>query len=271
MKEIKLFTVLFFLFIPLLKPISTKLIATIITSKVLLLQTSEANAKDANYWEQKGDKDFEEGNYLEAINNYTKLLKKVRNSKKAFINRGISKARIGDSYGALIDLQKASKIDSKDPFIYEKIGSVYANELYEYKKSINYFTKSLELEPNSQIYLYRGVAHLSSGNYENGISDFKKSITLDNSNPFTYYYLSYTQLNMNNKQEAEALINIEKAIDLKNNEKDFYYLKGLIHNSFKDFAETCKSFKKSSDLGNEKFISERHQGWQYNCQRILNP
>ena len=270
-KKFNSIAILFFLFAPLLEPIPTKLGFTIITSNVLMLQTSEVKAKGANFWMNQGDQNFNKGNYLEAITNYTELLKKDKKSKQGYINRGLSKGRIGDNYGGIIDLLKASKLDNKDPFIYEKIGAIYASGLQQFKKAIEYYTISLELEPNPQVYKYRGTVNYYSGNYENAIIDYKKSITMGDSDPYSYYALAEIQYSMNNNQEIDALNNIEKALDLKNDEKKFYYLQGLIYSSLQKPEKTCIAFQKSSDLGYEKFIRERHQRWKWQCERILNP
>ena len=46
---------------------------------------------------------------------------------------------------------------------------------YNYKSALEYFNKSLEIQKNSEVYLYRGITNLKLGNYEASISDLNKS------------------------------------------------------------------------------------------------
>ena len=268
-KKFNFFAIYLLFFVPLLKPISTKLGVTILTSKVLL-QTNKVNANNADFWWKKGNESFDKGNYFEAIFNFTELLKKDRNSSKAYFNRGLSRINIGDYYGGIIDYLKASKISPKESYIFVGLGNVYNYDLNNYKKGIEYYSTAIRLEPNTvNAFINRGIAYEKIGNFEKSILDYKKSIEINNSDPNLYGFLSNAQYNLGRNQEA--LTNINKAIDLKNDDPEFHYIKGLIYASLKNGKETCCAFQKSSDLGYADFIRKTHNRWKWQCERILNP
>ena len=179
--------------VTLLKPISTKLGVTILTSKVLL-QTNNVNAKNKDYWGKKGNESFYKGNYFEAIFNYTEHLKKDPNSSKAYFSRGLSKRKIGDYYGGIIDYLKASKISPKEAYIFEDLGNIYNYDLKNYKKAIEYYSTAIRLKPDFvKAYANRAFAYENINNFQKSILDYKKAIEINNSDPNLYNYLSNAQ------------------------------------------------------------------------------
>ena len=275
-KKINALAIYLLFLVPLLKPISTKLGVTILTYKVFL-QTNKVNAENADFWLNKGNESFDKGNYFEAIFNYTELLKKDRNSSKAYLNRGMSRINIGDYYGGIIDYLKASKISPKESYIFEDIGDVYNYDLNNYKKAIEYYSTAIRLEPNS-VYAYnnRGYVYQNINNFEKSILDFKKSIEINNSDPYIYYELARSQFNLGyttdqRKELAqEAFPNVNKAIELENNNKDFYYLRANILMVLED-TKYCLDLQKASDLGDQNyrnFLLRSYGDWEYNCKKF---
>ncbi len=69
--------------------------------------------------------------------------------------------------------------------------------------SIEYFTKSLEIDPGfSLAYYYRGLANYKIGNYELAINDFDKALAADNNMVKCYMYKGFAYQQLDNAQNA---------------------------------------------------------------------
>lgn len=93
--------------------------------------------------------------------------------------RGISKYKLGDKKGALIDLNTAimsKQLDSIDlNIVYRYRGNLYM-EIGNLENAILDFTKAIEYNPKDNLaFAARGVAYSKNGAKENACADFRKA------------------------------------------------------------------------------------------------
>jgi len=101
-----------------------------------------------------------------------------------------------------------------------------------YYDAISFYTKAIELKPNSNIgYFKRGVSYFSLKNYQYAIFDFNKAIKLNAKDPLQYSYrgMSYTNL----KNYLMAINDFNKAIKLnpKIANEHFYAARALCYSA----------------------------------------
>ena len=118
--------------------------------------------------------------------------------------------------------------------------------LYEFEKSIEYFTKALMQKENSFLTLcYRSAAYSEIGNYENALSDLKKADSLEPDSHEILFSIGDVYSNLGNNDKA-----IEYFLKSVENKNDFDV---AIENIITKMSE-INSFKKK----NNKFIETNH-------------
>ncbi len=133
-------------------------------------------------------------------------------------------------------IQKLQKIDStKDSF--QTLGEQKLLETYRYKGDIN----------------------LSDGNYKKAIEYYDKLIELDPKNKLTYlYYLHRGIAKSELGEQEEALVDINKAIDLNPQYAQSYQTKGIVKEILKLNDEAIDSYIKAIELSPNFFEAHRN-------------
>jgi len=84
------------------------------------------------------------GNYLGAIQIFSRLIQAYPNYADAYYNRGLAKAKLGDKQDAIADYNQAIKIDTNLAEAYQERGNIWL-ELKNKNKAILDFKKAAEL------------------------------------------------------------------------------------------------------------------------------
>jgi tetratricopeptide (TPR) repeat protein len=84
------------------------------------------------------------GNYLGAIQIFSRLIQAYPHYADAYYNRGLAKAKLGDTQGAIADYNQAIKIDTNLAEAYQERGNIWL-ELKNKDKAILDFKKAAEL------------------------------------------------------------------------------------------------------------------------------
>ena len=84
------------------------------------------------------------GNYLGAIQIFSRLIQAYPHYADAYYNRGLAKAKLGDKQDAIADYNKAIKIDTNLAEAYEERGNLWL-KLKDKNQAIKDFKKAAEL------------------------------------------------------------------------------------------------------------------------------
>lgn len=124
--------------------------------------------------------------YQDAINDYAKAIELNPKNPKAYLNRGISKAKMKDYQGAIEDFTKVTKLEPNNSKAFYNRGLVKAY-LKDYKYAIEDFTNAIEADKsNYSAYYNRGLCRAYLQDYKGSIKDFTKTIELDPNNSQAY-------------------------------------------------------------------------------------
>jgi tetratricopeptide (TPR) repeat protein len=137
--------------------------------------TTPAPAIDCN---DRGTTKFQRGDTQGAILEFDRAIKIDPKYVEAYINRGAAKLGLGDKKGAIADYSRAIAINPQDGLIYYNRG-VAKFELGDKQGAIADFDRALVINPqDAETYSNRGAVKLALGDKQGAIADLKKGAEL---------------------------------------------------------------------------------------------
>ena len=122
-------------------------------------------------------------------------------------------------------LNKEISADSKNAKAYYQRGIIYQNtNMFEH--AIKDFTRTLELQPESNAYRRRGISHCMIGDYEKCIEDMNQCIKLQPEDAGAFQWRGYAHDQLN--EEKEAIDDLNKSLSIKP-DKGAYRTRGCIY------------------------------------------
>ncbi len=135
-----------------------------------------------------------------------------------YLNRGLSRRRLGDLQGALGDAHQAATLNPRSYKPHLNAALVYAQDLRNYEKGLEEFDLALRLNPTSvEILSSRGTTKELMGDYEGAETDLKAALALEPNDPNALCNLGNLHLARGNLSQARDLY--QKALTV--NPKDF--------------------------------------------------
>ena len=137
--------------------------------------TTESMEKIATEAYRKGCEYSKNGNYDQAISEYTKAIKINPNYESAYGNRGGSYANRGDLPNAISDYTKAIELNPNDVMNYYNRGTVYKDK-GDLAQAVSDFTKAIEIDPNYfEAYNNRVIVYRRLKEYDKAWADVHKT------------------------------------------------------------------------------------------------
>ena len=144
---------------------------------------------------QKARLETSKGNLTQAIQIYSRLIKKNPQHAAAHTNRGIlwerlpaqnPQERAKNLANAEQDYQKALELNPHQAETYNNLGALYL-DAKRYNDAIYYFTQALAYRPNYFMALMnRGIAYSRLGYVADSLDDFKRAQQLNDHEPLLY-------------------------------------------------------------------------------------
>ncbi|MCK5633185.1 tetratricopeptide repeat protein, partial [bacterium] len=209
------------------------------------------------------------------------VVAKSPNKSKPRINLGNAYFSIRDYGKALIQFEKAVKMDNQAVEAYNGLGLIYEKK-GEYESAINYYNKVLEIKPNkAEAYSNRGVVYKSMGKYDLALGDQNTSIFLNPDFALSYmnrgivyksmgkYDLAladyrkalaidpklaavYANRGVVYKKQGKnelALVNYNKALELNPNIPQVYYNRSIVYNDLGNKKNALEDILKAQAFG----------------------
>lgn len=143
---------------------------------------------------------IENGNYTDAIFKSQYITSNYPNYYLGYYLNGVALEALDKSDEAVIAFNKALSLNKFDFESLASIGGIYFDKAQktfsqdDARKSINYFNKALEYNPNCYIYyFYIALNEMQLGNYDIAISNFNKAIKLKQNDYNSLYYKAIAQ------------------------------------------------------------------------------
>jgi tetratricopeptide (TPR) repeat protein len=222
--------------------------------------TVEAAADD---YMRQGLTYSEQGDYAQAIADFTKAIELDPNNATAYFNRGLAQVNLGDPEQAIADFTKAIELDPDHALAYNNRGDVYY-KAGDYAQAIADFTKAIELDPNDAIaYFHRGSVYDEQNNYEEAIADFTKAIELKH-DPLSWPYFNRGTVYYEQNDYEEAIADYTKAIELDYDPLSRpYFNRGNAYYKLGDYEQAIADFTKVIELDPGDALAYNNRGDAY--------
>ena len=169
-----------------------------------------------------------QGEYENAITEFTNAICLNPQNPNAYNNRGIAYKRLGQTQRAIQDYDQAIRLDPQyDPAYYNR-GLAYA-DLGQYQRAIQDYDQAIRLDPQyAPAYNNRGITYADLGQYQRAIQDYDQAIRLDPQYAPAYYNrgVAYGDLG----QHQRAIQDYDQAIRLNPQYAKAYYNRGWNYN-----------------------------------------
>jgi tetratricopeptide (TPR) repeat protein len=174
--------------------------------------------------------------------------------------RGLSKLKVNQFAGAVIDLTKSISLSPTNQNGYWAKGSRLEKlEDFYFLSCIEGLSKEYKYY---DAYYFRGFAKYYMEDYYGAIDDMNLFLTFEktNSNPICYYIvgISNNKLGKNN----EALVYLSKVIELEPENADALLARGKVNIKLGNKENGCKDLSKAGQLGKE----EAYETIKKSCQ-----
>jgi S1-C subfamily serine protease/lipoprotein NlpI len=212
----------------------------------------------------QGMKNFESGNFQEALGNFSEAIKQRKNFAKAYVLRGVTYAALGNMAMAVKDLAEAKRLDPKAAEGFGELYLALGEKLLEAGKfdaAVFCFAKAIELsDKDINLYCARGRAYFLARDFEKAIQDFTTAIRLKPEVADSYFYRGMTYLAATTTKTnpegyfSNAFIDLKKAMDLApsdekmkkamavayNTRGAYYFSNGKNNPALSDFTSAIK-------------------------------
>lgn len=192
------------------------------------------------------------GNFSGAIKDYTKAIEIRPNYAAAYNNRAIIKGELEDYFGALKDFDLAIDFEPNVADFYINRG-VLKSKILDNEGSIRDYTSAIGINPGDvKAYTYRGTEKYLLDDYEGAIMDFNVAIEIDPAEAGTlgaYYYRGVSKGWLEDYQGA--IKDFNKTIEINPNDSYAYKYRGKAKFSLGDKLGACLDWSKAGELGND--------------------
>ena len=145
------------------------------------------------------------------------------NNAYAYYSRGIARAELGDTQGAIEDYTQAIKIDPNNAVAYYSRG-IARSELGDKQGEIEDYTQAIKIDPNNvNAYFNRGTARYHLGDKQGAIDDYTQAIKIPNYD-ILYFNRGNARDDLGDKQGA--IDDYTQAIKINPSDVDAYYNRG---------------------------------------------
>lgn len=114
------------------------------------------------------------------------------------------------------------------------------------------YTKSIELDPNPEVYYKRAIAYFQTRQYSKSLEDFNKAATGKKDNPALLFLRAKVKSLL--KDDNGAILDYDAAIKFKPDYGEAYFFRGLSKIILKDKEGACKDLQKAVDLKYDKAL-----------------
>lgn len=176
------------------------------------LQTADSLVPEATKLARKGLKSFREGNWEEAVKEFSGGIAEDASNPLLFFYRGMSQENGGNAAEALLDYQKA--IELKPDFVlpYSRSGKIYAQQ-QNYEKAHEFYRKAVELGDQDITTLYNyGVVLINIGKSPEAKTVLMNLLELDDAYADAYYHLGIITIGEGDSAGAKELL--QKFVEL---------------------------------------------------------
>ena len=153
-------------------------------------------------YERRGWVKYYQGDYYEALSDFTKQISIDPSSAVAYYNRGTAKSELQDYYGAINDFKKAIELNPSISMIYNNLGWVKFLQK-DYQSALKYLNKAIDKDSSNSIaWDSRGEIKFHLKDYKGCIYDCTKALELNRELANSYFIRGRAKYRLGLNKEA---------------------------------------------------------------------
>ena len=162
-----------------------------------------------------------------------------------YSNVAVESMQAADWQTAFRYLKKGIETDPGIAGLWVNLGVLYSrNEQLD--KAVQAYEQALSVQPSNRSALVNMASALHDLGREEEAEYFSKQVTYyRNRNP--YYHYSLAQTAYQEQRTDDAIGHLAEAVKLKDDEHQFYFLRGLIYEQLEDYDFAARSYRKAKD------------------------
>lgn len=143
------------------------------------------------------------------------------------VDRALNLQLKGELEKAYEIFKEVEKDNHESPYFYYYLGNL-CDEMERYREAVGCFRRALSMKDDDSLFHFRVALDLVVlGEHEEAYSTFKRVVELNPRNAMAYGYLGY--LNLLAGKPGEAVVELEKALSLDEEQKFFRFRLGLAY------------------------------------------
>ena len=160
-------------------------------------------------------------------------------------NVAVEAMQAGNTRRAFRYLKKGIETDPSIAGIWVNLGVMYSRNEY-YDLAVRAYRQALSIQPSNKSALVNMASALHNLGREQESADYLKKVAYyRNRHPYYHYYQA--QAAYQDGRLEDAMSSLARAIRLKADEHQFYYLRGLVHHRMKEYDLAAEDYKKARD------------------------
>ena len=226
---------------------------------------------------------FKEGDYLSAIQIYSRAVDQDPSSVSAYFNRGLTHLKLKEIVAAIDDFSQVLSLDPDNPSAHYQRGMAYLRRgeltlaiedfdaaislmpesatlyaqrasayyrLQAYQRALDDYTKAIAHKPTDVTFvLNRGLTYMALSEVERAIEDYDQAIEQAPENALAYYYRG--QAWMEQGDEEQALADFEQALRIDPDNAQIHTGLGMAHARMLDFDQALDAYERAMALDSE--------------------
>ena len=171
-----------------------------------------------------------------------------------FSNVAVESMQMQDWKMAFRYLKKGIETDPEIAGLWVNLGVLYSRHA-QYKLATDAYRQALAIHPSNKSALANIASALQQLGRDEEAQRYARKVTYyRNRHPYYHYYLAKEAYR--NEQGDTAMKHLDRAIKLKGDEHQFYFLRGLVHQQLGDVERTVRDFITARELaGNARLVS----------------
>ncbi len=263
---------------------------------IILLTSLTACGDPTMDYLRQGDTYYDQGQFVEAIAEYTKAIERNPSLVAAYTHRGavynaraewdmaiadLSKAielepGNADNYQnrafaylakkqydpAITDLVKTVELDPGSATAYTNLSWLYVHK-EQWDKAIETSARAIELDPNSyDSYYNRGIAYYRKEQLNKALADFNRVIEINHNIAPAYSYIGLIYLITDNA--TNALGYFDRALQVDPDLAEAYKFKGVVYATFQQYDKAIENLNTAIQLEDTLAMAYYYRGHVYN-------
>lgn len=209
------------------------------------MSINNEESNDYKRYYDEGKKHYENKEYDEAIECFTKAIELKQDDALAYWCRGLAYGKKREYDKAITDYSKAIDLKPDDAALYYNRGIAYKNKK-EYHKAIAEYDKAIELRPDyASAYNNRGIVYKNKQENDKAIADYNKAIEIKPDYALAYLNKAYLLKVGTDYEQAKSCF--ERAKELYSSIENEKYRLKKIEDNIKELDEYIEAKKQKEN------------------------